>query len=513
MRLDGEQHGLIQNADQIVNAFYAETRDWLKTGLRLLHEGLYREARNCFDDLLVKEAHDDGAIASERRMRAHAYAALAILAGRRPSYRSPDEVHAVVNHVVNARAVALATVIAALVRDDYFGSDGMTVPSRLDSLSRTADPRRLSRSEFALLATHTRPCRGPAWAAFAAEADRRGVWVDRYEEPATLPVASPERQIGVPLYFYPMPRKPLPPNSTPAAVRAGAGVLALVTPFVGVLDGVAWHIQLAIAGPFVVAAVLLFFFSVTAYRDFQTDRVRQREWEEAKAQTARRPSDRQMDTWLEDDVVRIAEIAARRHRLDKSVTGGRGGLIVEPQTAVGVSNLRRGELIERVGAGYRQLGRDGGRARTPLAKVRTGSDGKLRSDHYRIMVIFLTEQRVAVFECDLDFARRVLLTESTQTFHYDDVVSISSRTVSEGAKASDEVRIRFDDGSGNYATISVNHRFAMSLVSGERVEVGVGISGPAQRRSKLAVAWENARVERVVQRMVWSRKERRAEAA
>ncbi|GAA1898416.1 hypothetical protein [Asanoa iriomotensis] len=511
MNLDGDQQGFIQNADQIINQYYTETRDWLRAGQRLLSEGMYREARSCFGDVIRKEAHEEGARAKKRRSLAHLYSAVAILAKIRPSYRRPEEIERAAAHIANAGAGAMTAVLAALIKDDYFDLDAMTVPTGLAGVASFADPRALSDAELALLARHMVPCQGPTWESLSAEARNRNVAIDGFVQAGKLPLAPRERRIAVAKYFYPVPAKPQQPNATPATVMAVGGVMALVAPFVGILNGAAWYVHAALLLVLLAAGVVLVFLAITSFRDYQQDVLLKRRYDYAKAHTADRPTDAQMDSWLEEDVRLVAALGARRHRVEPIAAGRPGHLIVEPQSAVGVSNLKRGD-VERSSANGRSFRRRP-HSENPLARVRTGSDGRLRSDHYRVLVIYLTDRRVAVYDCDLDFARRALLTESTRTFHYDDVVTISSRTVADSVAGDDPMRIWFDDGSGSYAAISLSDRFSLSLVSGESVEVGVGIAGPMHGESDLEVAWGNSQVKRVVQRMVWSRKERRSDAA
>ncbi|WP_091339375.1 hypothetical protein [Micromonospora rhizosphaerae] len=494
----GPQSGNIQNADQIFN--YGESRAWLSDGRKLLQERAYRRAAPCFEEFLARDSSED----CMARAEAHVLLVIATLAGCPPSYRTHQQATEIGHHLVAASS-DLAAVLAALVGDDYYDSAGISVPPDLAAVAAKTDPTRLRRSDLLLIQRHVAPVPGETWQKLRTYCQPLGIDLPNVASDLPTPPASPERRVGVPKYFIAVPPAPPPERSLAAGTTVFAGVVLIALPCAGLLVETRWYVGLAMLVLAPAAGLLVALIGIGIWRDSQQDQVARRRYEEAKAAAEGGPSKEQMDQWLEEDVRWIVARGARRLRLNPALIAKSGDLLVEPQAAVGVSRLKREETLQQF------LSRAGGstsvrlvRQKRTIGKSRVGPDGKLRSDHYHILVVYLSAHRVAVFMCDLALATRALLTESTYTFHYRDVVSISTRAIVDPRDSEGGIAL-FDEATGRYVRRFGDSRFTLFLVNGQQMDVSVGVTGESR---ELEVAWSNAQVYQVVDRMVWSRKER-----
>ena len=479
--------------------------DRFTDGVRALAEHRYPQARSWFTEYLANGA---GPHAASRRQQAHGYLALVMLAQAPPSYRTPRDIEQVVGHLSTATPCQLTYTLAALVKEDYFDADGVSPPPALSGLAGRWHVEELTAQEIRLLAAHLAPTPGPAWQRLSDyAADQFGIDV---QQPPLAEAPPPDRgrQLGVIRYFMPVPR---PPASTRRAdpftlMTFGGGVLLL--PLLGLFVSVPWYVAVLATVLFVVIGVGLFFFGVITYWEYRDERRRLRQHERARAAAEPRPSDQQLDDWLRLDIERIVALGAHRHRLNRHEVHHGGDLLIAPQAAVGVSTLQRGDTrTVRIRDPFARSGYRSVHQRVPLAKCRLGRDGRLRADHYRVLVMYLATRRIGIFECELDFASGRLLSESTHAFSYEDVVTISARTVAPTSDVQEALNVLFDDGSGTYTRIFFDDRFTISLADSGRIEVSVGLSGHSTRRQGVEVAWGNRRVQRVVERMIWSRRE------
>ncbi|MFU8870344.1 hypothetical protein [Micromonospora sp. SL4-19] len=490
------QSGNVQNADQIFNI--GDSRDWLTAGRQLLAERAYREAARCFEKFLAQGPEHERTLRAE----ANVLVVIATLARHPPSYRTPRQAAKLTHHLV-ASATALAKVLAGLIRDDYYRSVGISVPADLAKLASKASPDPLTMAELHLIEQHVVAVPGPTWRELRAHCQLLGIILPAFVPEPPGPVATRERRVGVPKYFVAIPPVPPPDRGLLAGTMMCSAIVLIVLPCGGFYVETRWYVVLALLLLLPAAGLILGMIGIGVWRDNQQDRRARRRYEEARSAAEGSPSDEQMDRWLREDVERIVARGARRLRLNSALSAGSGDLLVEPQAAVGISRLEKDEMIEQIvsqggGTGVRVI-----RRRTTISKSRVGRDGKLRSDHYQVLVLYLSAHRVSVFKCDLALATRQLLTESTATFHYQDVVSISSQTVVL-PKTTEATGPIFDEVTGRYVRRFADSRFTVALVNGQQMEVSVSVTAESR---ELEVAWSNSDAHRVVERMVWSRKE------
>jgi hypothetical protein len=146
-----------------------------------------------------------------------------------------------------------------------------------------------------------------------------------------------------------------------------------------------------------------------------------------------KPSDHQIDAWHAADIDWL-----KKHAL------GRLDLVREQVEAL------RGPLLV-VGSG-------------PSPQFRRGQDRRVRFSSHEVLIIYLTDYHLAAFKCVIDLHDGGIRTETTQEYHYDDVVSVSTQT-------NNSPLIWYEDGQAQ--SIPTHQRFALSVASGEQISVAV----------------------------------------
>jgi len=119
-----------------------------------------------------------------------------------------------------------------------------------------------------------------------------------------------------------------------------------------------------------------------------------------------RPSDAQVDQWLEEDIQALIPKALSKCGLTEDE------LIGDPLAIRGpiyweVTGVNEADLV-----------------------FRKGEDGLARFGVYDVSIIFLTDQRLTAYKCYFNFLKNVALNESTTEYFYQDVVSVSTREIS-----------------------------------------------------------------------------------
>lgn len=123
----------------------------------------------------------------------------------------------------------------------------------------------------------------------------------------------------------------------------------------------------------------------------------------AMVAAAGRPSDRQMDRWIEEDLNRVAETALTRLGLDESQ-------LLNPEDPVIVTGPR---FWDTAGA---DIG------------VRLGKDGEIRFTPMGVTVINFGHDQLVAYQCALDLMTGNPLSESTDEYFYQDVVAVSTQS-------------------------------------------------------------------------------------
>ena len=200
------------------------------------------------------------------------------------------------------------------------------------------------------------------------------------------------RDIAVPKYFRRTPEKPQPPRSR---LIIGLVILALgiLSFFLAVNYWIdSWGIGLAILGSVVGLKIL--------HSDWSNKKEYSevlKKYEEEYAQTEPKPSDKQMDTWLSEDIAKLTRAAMQELDLDPD------DIQQDPIIVTGPS---------------------------PEAAVAIGKDGVVRFSKYDVVIVFLTEYHLAAYHATLNMATGTPTRETTQEYHYSDIVSVFTKTES-----------------------------------------------------------------------------------
>jgi hypothetical protein len=248
---------------------------------------------------------------------------------------------------------------------------------------------------------------------------------------------SKNRREAVPKYFITTPEKPV--QSPKPNEGWGALIFGL---FVGGLGVFLYFDNVTVIG-----GIVTLIGVVIAWNGYSTFSTARREHEEAfqrrmsdyraeydKAEP--KPTDSQMDQWLEEDINEIKKDALEKLDLNDE------DMAHEPDDPIMV-----------IGPGDK-------------ANIAIGKDGIIRFSIYDILLVYLTEYHLAAYKCTLDFASKVRTYESTQEYHYTDVVSVSTRTASDLALTID----------GQTKSLANYQQFALSVASGESINVATPIS-------------------------------------
>jgi hypothetical protein len=241
---------------------------------------------------------------------------------------------------------------------------------------------------------------------------------------------SEPREKAVPKYFRQTPK---PPSYAGPIILTVIGALVVLG---GLIMGIFFAAGADDASGIVCCAVPGFLAGVVPAViggiEFLNSRAKyKKEYGEAEP----KPTDAQMDAWLDEDLARIKrEAMGKLDLLPEQILGDPDAPIV----VFGPANE---------------------------AKWASGKDDIIRFSRYDILVVYLTSYHLAAYQCALDLASGTLLGESTQEYHYTDVVAVSTQAASSGL-----VAIMVD---GKKKEIARYQKFALSVASGERIEVAV----------------------------------------
>jgi hypothetical protein len=126
-------------------------------------------------------------------------------------------------------------------------------------------------------------------------------------------------------------------------------------------------------------------------------------YKEAQKRYAARPSDSQMDAWLEEDLKLLDKKALDKLNIDESEVVGEGVVITGPR------------LYNFGGAGWAH---------------KRGNDNILRYTPVDVCVINFTQNQLVSYTCALDLTTGNAVSENTDEYFYKDVVSVATKTES-----------------------------------------------------------------------------------
>jgi hypothetical protein len=158
------------------------------------------------------------------------------------------------------------------------------------------------------------------------------------------------------------------------------------------------------------------------------------EYDKAYAVAEPKPSDQQMDKWLEQDKRKLINDAMKKLELVREQ-------VLRPDDPLVVIGPQMPTYIA------------------------AGKDGVLRFSRYEIVIIYLTNFHLGAYSCDLDFMTGLVLNEQTQEYHYTDVVSVS--TTNENSP------FNVTTADNVVHPIASHQQFSLSVANGDRIKVTV----------------------------------------
>ena len=249
------------------------------------------------------------------------------------------------------------------------------------------------------------------------------------------------REKAVPKYFIESPEKPETPN-----VGSKSGIVVMIIGGILTLLGLlllrpemSEMIEVSILGQAVliggiIAGIAGFSNSVeaaTAKSKAQTAYAEElKKYQKQYKKAEPKPSDAQMDEWLRTDRVRIRAEALKK-------------LDLEPTDVVQ-------NPIEVIGYAY---GVD----------LAIGKDNVIRFSKYDLVIVYLTAYHLAAYKCTLDMAHGTQTDESTQEYHYRDIVSVATQTAG--------IDLFVVLLNGEHKSIARHQKFQLTVASGDRIEV------------------------------------------
>lgn len=229
-----------------------------------------------------------------------------------------------------------------------------------------------------------------------------------------------KREIAVIKYFKKTPKEPYYHNQNFSIGLMVVGVFAILA---------AWSIE----GTQCIGIPAFLLGGYLLYENSSNNKKNKTEYETKYKEAEPKPSDEQMDRWHNDDLERI-----RKQSLPK--------LDLLPDQVMGDPN----NPIMVVGP-------------SEGAKLAVGKDSILRFSSHDIVIVYLTDYHLAAYSCTVNMATGLETKESTQEYHYKDVVSVATQ-----ADNSRVFKVVYD---GTDKPLADYQKFSLSVASGERIEV------------------------------------------
>ncbi|MBM2620326.1 hypothetical protein JIG36_32915 [Actinoplanes sp. LDG1-06] len=356
------------NADNVFTGVESP-QHMLANGIRSVRERLYDEARKNLEGAIGRGVD---------QADAHYYLALALLAGERPSrhQRSPQELMNRVEQQLDA-AVRLnpncghAYALWAAVKADFYGHAGGPEPS-VGSLRERASTATIDPAHMPEISPFLESQQDPIWTALLDAAQR----------------STAERKPNVHKYFLPYPVPPALAGFQVMMVLGGGGALLALILMIVALSSSDYvllscpAVLLGIGGVVVGAKGAIGYFNASsAYR-------------RAVEASEPRPTDAQMERWLQLDKFALLDVALRNLGRPQS------DLLCEPQMVIGPAS--------------------------PSQRA-VGQDRVQRFSRYKIVVLLLTERRMFAYSCEWDFVRCIVSDVDSFDFRYSDITGIRMR--------------------------------------------------------------------------------------
>jgi hypothetical protein len=437
-----------------------QMRNLFDGGIKALAHRQYAEVVAVFRELLstAESAHGfSDAEDRERGARAHAYIAIGLLNGSRPSYHSSEVIREIEGHLAQAReqgdgtfARPLADVVLAIVKEDFY--DERQIPTGPPSAwELRASLAALAPTDLEDLALHLVPAEGQTWREMTTLATASGYRAHKVAGEEAPRVIAPDRRVKVIKYFT---RTPDPVSPVWHRMFFGGAALLVI---LAVVAGDLFSLLLVVAAAWA---------AKKGYDRYQVYRRYLREYAAAEP----KPDEAELDKWLKEDTREITRRGARKLQVRLDDDLAQSDLITPPIVVVGFPD--------------RRLTRNG------WLSMKIGRDRGLRADHYSVLVLFLTRQVVSTYRCVLEFATGELLaTQETRQHHWSNITGVSSVSVPASLQEDDLANLHLV-GEGGELDISLRHQFTVSIMSSEPLRVTTGFGGQSFATSGGGIAWQ-----------------------
>lgn len=239
------------------------------------------------------------------------------------------------------------------------------------------------------------------------------------------------REKAVPKYFIKTPEKPEAPN---VGSKSGMMIIGGIIALIGVLLLLSGSGEATCTGLLALAGGGWLFFRGFSEKSQAENAyaAKLKAYQEQYEKAEPKPSDAQMDEWLESDRTRIRAEALKKLDLESSQ------IVRDPIEVIGPANK---------------------------ADLAIGKDNVIRFSKYDLVTVYLTDYHLAAYKCTLDMAHGMQTDESTQEYHYKDVVSVATQTA-----GSDLFAVLLN---GEHKSIASYQKFQLAVASGDRIEVAI----------------------------------------
>ena len=215
------------------------------------------------------------------------------------------------------------------------------------------------------------------------------------------------RSEAVRKYFTKTPVKPSEPDYSSHQTKMGIGGGLLFLALILLFSGSGVLILLGIVSGYFGFKLLSDGFSAYSKqkKKYKSDC---EQYEKDYARAEPKPSDEQMDKWMNDDIEKIIDESLRRLDLEHEDYRAKPLLI-------------------------------GGPASLKETRYARGRDRKTRYSHFNILVVFLTDYHVAAYQAINSMEYGQILTDNTQEFPYREITNLGTQTVKEEIKLVDDI--------------------------------------------------------------------------
>jgi Leucine-rich repeat (LRR) protein len=273
--------------------------------------------------------------------------------------------------------------------------------------------------------------------------------------------SSVNRAEAVRKYFTTTPDKPVEPDYSSNKNKMGVGGGLIVLALILFLSKQGLLVLLGIISGYFGFKLLNDGFSTYSRRkkDYEKD---YEKYEKDYERAMPKPSDKEMDQWLENDIQKIVDESLKRLDLEHDDYKSNPLWIGGPAT------------------GIKEI------------KYAKGEDKKTRYSHFNILVVYLTEYHVATYQCHNEMYHGQTINDRTQEFPYKEITNLGTQTIKERIRLLDDI-LDFESGMQEFTlatsganVISVAYKFARNADSeGELVSIGGGEDTIAAIRKKL----------------------------